>query len=82
MNRYSIYIADIEPKGFDVISIEGFVTGQTIEKISSVLTNEKRRKQMVERNYEVGNHYFSYELLERRLLHLISLLEIQCGRRI
>ena len=82
VNRYSIYIADIEPKGFDVISIEGFVTGQTIEKISSVLTNEKRRKQMVERNYEVGNHYFSYELLERRLLHLISLLEIQCGRRI
>jgi len=59
VNRYSIYIADIEPKGFDSITIEGFVTAQTIEKISTVLTNEERRKQMVEKNYQVGNQYFS-----------------------
>ena len=76
VNRYSIYIADIEPKGFDTISIEGFVTDQTIEKISAVLTNEERKRQMVERNYEIGDQYFSYEVLERRLLHLINLLEI------
>ena len=76
VNRYSIYIADIEPKGFDTISIEGFVTDQTIEKISAVLTNKERKRQMVERNYEIGDQYFSYEVLERRLLHLINLLEI------
>jgi len=81
VNRYSIYIADIEPKGFDTITIEGFVTGQTIEKISGILTNEERRKQMVERNYEVGDQYFSYEVLERRLLNLINILEVQCCRR-
>lgn len=79
VNRYSIYIADIEPKGFDTITIEGFVTDQTIEKISEILTNEERRKLMTEKNYQLGNQYFSYEVLERFLLHLIDILKVQCG---
>ena len=78
VNRYSIYIADIEPKSFDTITIEGFVTNQTIEKISEILTNEESRKQMVEKNYRLGNQYFSYEVLERHLLHLVDLLEARC----
>ena len=69
VNRYSIYIADIEPKGFDTITIEGFVTNQTIEKLSEILINEARRRQMVEKNYRLGNQYFSYEVLESLLLH-------------
>ncbi|MBW1784184.1 MAG: glycosyltransferase family 4 protein [Deltaproteobacteria bacterium] len=77
VNRYSIYTADIEPRGFDTITIEGFVTNQTIEKISEMLTNEERRKRAVEKNYRFGNQYFSYEVLERLLLHLVSILEIQ-----
>jgi hypothetical protein len=77
VNRYSIYIADIEPRGFDTITIEGFVTNQTIERISEIMTSEERRSQMVERNYELGNLYFSYEVLEHMLLHLVSILEIQ-----
>ncbi|MCF8082306.1 MAG: glycosyltransferase family 4 protein [Deltaproteobacteria bacterium] len=79
VNRYSIYIADIEPKGFDTITIEGFVGKQTMERISEVLTNTQRREQMVERNYQLGERYFSYEVLERLLLHLVNLLEIQCA---
>ena len=76
VNRYSIYIADIEPKGFDTITIEGFVGKQTMERISEILTNTQRREQMVERNYHLGERYFSYEVLERLLLHLVNLLEI------
>jgi glycosyltransferase involved in cell wall biosynthesis len=79
VNRYSIYVADIEPKGFDTITIEGFVTGQTVEKISEILINEERRKQMVEDNYRLGKEYFSYEVLERLLLHLVNILEIKCA---
>ena len=77
VNRYSIYIADIEPKEFDTITIEGFVSNRTIKKISEVLTNEERQKQMTEKNYELGNQYFSYEVLERLLLHRVKMLEIQ-----
>jgi mannosylglucosylglycerate synthase len=82
VNRYSIYIADIEPKGFDTITIEGFVTSQTIKKIFEVLTNQQRRKKMVEKNYSLGKRYFSYNTLEFLLLHLISILEIQQGTKL
>ena len=78
VNRYSIYIADIEPKGFDTIAIEGFVGNKTIDKIFHVLSNEERRHEMIRTNYELGKRYFSYEVLERWLLHLIDVLEIQC----
>ncbi len=76
VNRYSIYIVDIEPKGFDVIAIEGFVTKDTIKKTFEVLKNEERKKSMVEMNYRLGTMHFSYEVLERLLLRLINMFEI------
>jgi glycosyltransferase involved in cell wall biosynthesis len=82
VNRYSIYVADIEPRGFDTVAIEGFVTEQTIEMIFEILGNEQRRAEMAEKNYRLGNKYFSYEVLERWLLHLVNKLEIQCGARV
>lgn len=72
VNRYSIYIADIEPKGFDVIKIDGFATSSAIEKISCVLGDTEELKKMVDRNYELGEKFFSFEILEKRLLHLIG----------
>lgn len=72
VNRYSIYIADIEPKGFDVIPIDGFVTERAIEGVNQLLQDEKRLKKMVEKNYQLGRKYFSYEILEKKLLHLIG----------
>ncbi|GAB4363300.1 MAG: glycosyltransferase family 4 protein [Calditrichia bacterium] len=72
VNRYSIYIADIEPKNFQVITIDGFVTEKTINQIRRVLSDAEYRENMVNRNYELAAKYFSYEILERKLLHLIS----------
>ncbi|MBW1668694.1 MAG: glycosyltransferase family 4 protein [Deltaproteobacteria bacterium] len=77
VNRYSIYVVDIEPKGFDVISIEGFVSSDTIRKIYEVLNDEERREEMTRRNYELGKKHFSYEVLERLLLHMVGGLERQ-----
>lgn len=77
VNRYSIYIADIEPKGFNVIDIEGFVTNKTIEKANKVLFNDAQLEKMVDTNYQLGRKYFSYEVLERLLMHMIDTLETQ-----
>ncbi len=79
VNRYSIYIVDIEPKGFDVIPIDGFVTRDTIARIWDVLKNPQRRQTMVETNYQKALKYFSYEVLERRLLYLIREFEKDRG---
>lgn len=74
-NRYTIYIADIEPREFEVISFDGFVTTKTITQIQEVLSNENLRKRMLDRNYELARKYFSYRFLEHSLLHLIKLCE-------
>jgi len=71
VNRYSIYIADIEPVGFDVIVMNGFVSSKAITAINRILKDKDKLHDMVERNYEIGKRYFSYDVLEEKLMHLI-----------
>jgi glycosyltransferase involved in cell wall biosynthesis len=69
VNTYSIYIKDIQPKGFRVIEIEGYVTDKTIEQTKQVLDNPELRQEMVDYDYELAKEYFSYTVLERILRH-------------
>ena len=69
VNTYSIYLKDIQPKGFKVIEIEGYVTDKTIEQTKQVLDNPGLRKEMVDHDYELAKEYFSYTVLERILRH-------------
>jgi len=71
VNRYSIYIADIEPVGFDVIVMDGFVSSKVITQIDRILKDNDRLQDMVEKNYQLANTYFSYEVLEEKLMHVI-----------
>ncbi|MDA2924377.1 glycosyltransferase family 4 protein [Acidobacteria bacterium AH-259-L09] len=71
VNRYSIYVVDIEPKGFDVIAFDGLVSRDTIEQIRMVLNDASRAGKMVEKNYQLALRYYSYEVLEEDLRHLI-----------
>ncbi len=67
VNRYTVYIVDIEPKGFDVISIDGYLTKKTVSDVRDVLMNEERRKIMVEKNFALGKQYFSTTLLRKKI---------------
>lgn len=71
VNRYSIYVEDIEPCGFEVISFESFVTREIANRIKKFLEPENV-KVSVERNYALGKKYFSYEVLEELLIPLIE----------
>ena len=71
VNRYSIFVEDIEPCGFDVIPFEGFVTKEIADHIMQFLEPENVRS-AVEKNYELGKKYFSYEVLEQKLLPVIE----------
>jgi len=71
VNRYSIFVEDIEPCGFDVIPFESFVTSEVVGRIRFFLEPEHLSR-ATEKNYEVGREHFSYEVLERKLLPLIE----------
>jgi glycosyltransferase involved in cell wall biosynthesis len=67
VNRYSIFQSDIEPLEFDVVIMENYVTGETVDTVRSLLDSPKAVKILAERNYEIGRKYFSFALLEQRL---------------
>jgi glycosyltransferase involved in cell wall biosynthesis len=71
INRYSIFVADIETKGFDVISFDGYLTDDTVQKVKNLLKNPKQMAQSVEKNYLLGWRYLSYEMLEEKFEQLL-----------
>lgn len=75
LNRYSIYIADIEPLGFDVVAFEGFVTESVVEEVYRYLKSPALLENALEKNYNLALKNFSYRVLEQRLIHLIRSFE-------
>lgn len=73
VNRYSIFIEDIEPMGFDVISFDGFVTHEVVEQVKAFINSDARIASL-EKNYRLGQANLSYEVLEKRLLPIIHSL--------
>lgn len=72
VNRYSTFITDIEPKGFQVISMNGFITRAVISQVQRVITDRDYRQKIVDHNYELGNSFFSYSVLRRKLRAIIT----------
>ena len=71
VNRYDIFMRDIEPKGFKTITIDGFVTPKTVEQVQQLLDNPELQREMTEHNYRLGKKYYSYEVLRDKLRFLL-----------
>jgi glycosyltransferase involved in cell wall biosynthesis len=69
VNTYSIYLKDIQPRGFKVIEIDGYVTDKAVEQTKQVLDNPEYRQEMVDHDFELAKKYFSYSVLEQNLRH-------------
>jgi glycosyltransferase involved in cell wall biosynthesis len=72
VNRYSIFISDIEPKGFQVITMDGFITRDVVNQVQRVISDHEYRQKIVDHNYELGKAFFSYAVLRRKLRAIIT----------
>ncbi len=72
LSVYEIFRTDIQPKGFQVIGFEDFITDDTVKQVRTLLHDPERVAQIVEHNYELGRIYYSYRTLEQRLIALVS----------
>jgi glycosyltransferase involved in cell wall biosynthesis len=72
VNRYPVYNADIRPKGFQFIELDGFVSEATIQNILNLLKNPKQIVEQVETNYRIAQEHFSLQVLEKRLDQLLA----------
>ena len=71
INRYAIFVKDIEPKGFDLIAMDGFLTRRTIERVREIIQSPERKEEMVGTNFEIASRYYSYNILRRWLNTLL-----------
>ena len=71
INRYATFIRDIEPLGFKLAVMDGYLSKETIQEVTALLcSSSKKREAMVSHNYSVAAQHFSFATL-RRELHLI-----------
>jgi glycosyltransferase involved in cell wall biosynthesis len=72
VNRYPVYVDDIEPHHPDVVSIDGAINDETVEQVRALLSDRERAKAMADRNAQLAAEHFSYEVLQRKLMDLIA----------
>ena len=74
INRYSIFVRDIEPKGFRLLTMDGFVTPSLATKVRRILDDKKLREDIVTHNYEVARHFYSYSVVRSNLRAFLASL--------
>jgi glycosyltransferase involved in cell wall biosynthesis len=71
INRYGTFVRDIEPKGFDLIVMDGYLTKKNVQSVREFLKSRKRKERMVNHNYEVAKRNYSYAILQRGLNNIL-----------
>ena len=74
INRYSIFVRDIEPKGFRLLTMDGFVTPSISKRVEQILHDPKLREEIVNHNYEVARQFYSYSVVRGNLRAFIASL--------
>jgi glycosyltransferase involved in cell wall biosynthesis len=67
INRYATFVRDIEPRGFDLAIMDGFLTKKTVQRVKEILESSERREIMVTKNYETAARHYSYSVLRKHL---------------
>ena len=72
INRYAIFVEDIEPKGFKLAVLDGFVTAEVVAMVRRLLDVPAYRDEVCDHNFRVAKRYYSYSVLRRSLRTLIT----------
>lgn len=72
ISTYDIFRTDIQPKGFEVIGFEDFISNATVKSARDILNDTERTRKMVDHNYDLGRRYFSYRVLEEKLRSVLT----------
>lgn len=67
INRYSIYVEDIAPKGFRLVEIDGEITPSTVEGVRALLRDPALRMEMADHNYRLAREHYGFDSLKRAL---------------
>ncbi len=63
INRYVTFVKDIEPLGFDLTVMDGFLSDKTVDSVRKILESSDIKNKMVDKNFKIAGRYFSYTVL-------------------
>jgi hypothetical protein len=72
VNRYQIFSKDIEPKGFNFVVMDGFLSKRTIQNVKDILESPTQQEKIAYLNYEVASRHYSYAVLRSSLNFMID----------
>ena len=72
VNRYPVFIDDIEPCGFKVISIDGEITDEVVSKTMDLISDKDLTRQWTQSNYDLCVENFSLKVLKDSLGRILS----------
>jgi glycosyltransferase involved in cell wall biosynthesis len=82
VNRYATFIRDIEPKGFEMIVMDGFLTKNTVHKTKEIIESPELKEKMVNTNYEIASRHYSYSVLRNQLNTMMNDFSFQQEQQI
>jgi len=74
INRYSIFIEDIEPKGFRLARMDGYVSPETVREVRALLERPDYRQEVADHNFAIARRYYGYPVLKRSLRGILTQL--------
>jgi glycosyltransferase involved in cell wall biosynthesis len=72
VNRYPVWVRDIEPKAFKVPVMDGFINREVVTEVQRLMEDEVYRTQIVDYNFDIAKQYYDYHILHYGLRTLIS----------
>jgi mannosylglucosylglycerate synthase len=71
VNNYSTYEVDIQPRGFRVVWLDGFISDQALAQARRLLDDPVLAAAWAARNYALAARHFSFTVLRRHLEDLL-----------
>ena len=80
VNRYPTFVKDIEPLGFELVAIDGYLTGDAVRNVKDILNSPHRREKLVNHNFLIAQHHFSYSVLRKKLSSMLDVIYKDTGQ--
>jgi glycosyltransferase involved in cell wall biosynthesis len=72
VNRYKVFVRDIEPKGLKMPTMNGFIDRKAVIQVRRLLDDPGYREEVTSLNYAIAEQYYSYDVLRYGLQTLIN----------
>jgi len=72
VNRYQVFMDDIEPTGLMAVKIHGTITDTVLNDVRSLLADQKQIDHMTETNIKIAKEHFSFALAESLLDRILN----------